>query len=94
MFVQEFVGGLNAESIFFLVFLLVGCIHPVLCIYIAWEVIPNKEIITTPESRIPFKGIQEGFVVVAAKSGTPYKLLGFLKTWVWLELLVLQEISQ
>lgn len=88
MFVQEFAGGLNAQSIL-LVFLLVGCINPVLCIYIAWEVVTNKEIITTTKSRIPFKGIQQWFIVVAAKSATPYKLLGFLKSWVWFELFVL-----
>jgi len=68
------------------VFLLVGCVHPVLCINVAWEVIANKEIITTPKSRIPFKGIQERFIVIAAKSATPYNLLGFFKTWVWFEL--------
>jgi hypothetical protein len=84
--VQELAGELNEKKYILLVFLLVGCIHPVLCIDVAWEVIANKEIVTTPKSRIPFKGIQERFIVIAAKSATPYKLLGFFKTWVWFEL--------
>jgi hypothetical protein len=76
------------------VILLVGFINPGLCINVAWEVIANKEIITTPKSRIPFKGIQEGLIVISTKRTTPYKLLGFFKTWVWFELSVSNERSQ
>lgn len=68
--------------------LLVGFINLGLCINIAWEIIANEEIITTTKSRISFKRIQEGSIVIGAKSTTPYKLLGFFKTWVWFELLV------
>jgi hypothetical protein len=71
-----------------LVSLLVGFIDSGLCINVAWEVIANKEVITTPKSRVPFEGIQERSIVVGAKSTTPDKLLGFFKAWVWFELFI------
>ena len=71
--------------------LLVGFINPGLCVNVAWEVIANKEVVTTPKSSVPFKGIQERSVVVGAESTTPDKLFGFFKAWVWLELFILRQ---